>query len=489
MPRIFICYRREDASGHAGRLRDALAARFGSHEIFRDIETIGPGEDFVLAVSRAIGSCKVFLSVIGRDWVGARRRDGTRRLDDPDDHVRREITEALGRNVCVIPLLVEHADMPRPDELPDELRGLARRNAIILDDHEWDSDVERLAVAVRRELGAEVESAAAELPRATEIRPGPTARPAVVVRSRLGYWLVAMALALLATSTWLAWMGREAARQAERAPGDEAGLAEPSFPKDAAPPGSAVTVRLPAGSEAELGEAVYEVLDAQVVPHAGGATLSLRIRATNNGRYDLALTDAGFRLRVGGASLAPSGALLALVPARMVKDASLTFALPPGAPAAALRITQGRETGDIPLDLAGGQGLTPERHRAARSAGNAEFPVAIDPAKAEARFGSASFVLRAAQVRRYAHKLTLTLAVSADNRSPYPTNFADSRFRLLLDGHPRAPVGGLNELVDGRASKEGDVVFDLPLDTRDVVIRVLNGDAAVDVPLRLPAVR
>jgi hypothetical protein len=59
MARIFICYCREDTSGHAGRLRDALSARFGSREIFRDIETIAPGEDFVQAMTRAIHSCRV----------------------------------------------------------------------------------------------------------------------------------------------------------------------------------------------------------------------------------------------------------------------------------------------------------------------------------------------------------------------------------------------------------------------------------------------
>ena len=42
MARIFICYRREDSSGHAGRLYDRLGARFGD-EVFMDIDAIGPG--------------------------------------------------------------------------------------------------------------------------------------------------------------------------------------------------------------------------------------------------------------------------------------------------------------------------------------------------------------------------------------------------------------------------------------------------------------
>ncbi|MGH7555280.1 MAG: toll/interleukin-1 receptor domain-containing protein [Longimicrobiales bacterium] len=95
MARIFICYRRQDTSGHAGRLRDALSARFGSREIFRDIETIAPGEEFVHAMTRAIHSCRVFLAVMGDEWLTVEGADGKRRLDDPDDHMRRELAEAL----------------------------------------------------------------------------------------------------------------------------------------------------------------------------------------------------------------------------------------------------------------------------------------------------------------------------------------------------------------------------------------------------------
>jgi len=152
MSRIFICYRRDDASGHAGRLRDALSARFGAHEIFRDLDTIGPGDDFVRAMSAGIDSCAVFLAVIGRRWLTAESPGSPRRLDDPDDHVRNELARALARQCRVIPVLVQGAAMPRAGDLPEPLKGLTARNAIALDDEGWDSAVERLAAAIRREL-------------------------------------------------------------------------------------------------------------------------------------------------------------------------------------------------------------------------------------------------------------------------------------------------------------------------------------------------
>jgi hypothetical protein len=43
---IFISYRREDSSPYAGRLRDKLSSHFGAQLIFRDMDTINPGQRF-----------------------------------------------------------------------------------------------------------------------------------------------------------------------------------------------------------------------------------------------------------------------------------------------------------------------------------------------------------------------------------------------------------------------------------------------------------
>ena len=47
MGKVFISYRGEDSGGYSGRLMDALSARFGAANIFRDIESVGLGVDFV----------------------------------------------------------------------------------------------------------------------------------------------------------------------------------------------------------------------------------------------------------------------------------------------------------------------------------------------------------------------------------------------------------------------------------------------------------
>src|SRR5207247_608008 len=101
--KIFINYRREDAAGHAGRLYDALASRFGDENIFMDVDKLEPGVDFKEAISNAVGSCDVFVALIGKSWLSLQDQRGRRRLDQPGDYVRLEIDAALGRDVRVIP--------------------------------------------------------------------------------------------------------------------------------------------------------------------------------------------------------------------------------------------------------------------------------------------------------------------------------------------------------------------------------------------------
>lgn len=144
---IFVSYRREDARGQARSLSDALSTRYGADRVFRDVETIAPGVDFPEAIAAALDRSDVFLAVIGDKWLTA-EKDGRRRLDDPDDYVRRELATALQRDIRVIPVLLETTTMPSRAELPAELGELADRNAIRLTDDTWEDGVNRLIRAI-----------------------------------------------------------------------------------------------------------------------------------------------------------------------------------------------------------------------------------------------------------------------------------------------------------------------------------------------------
>jgi TonB family protein len=160
MPVIFISYRREDSAGHAGRLFDRLREHFGKESVFLDVVGIEAGVDFVDTLDRVLGSCDVLLAVIGRDWLSCCDKQGRRRLDEPNDFIRAEISAALKRDVRVVPILVQGAEMPPTDDLPEELARLTRRQAVELRDSRWDDDVEALIAA----LETKAKTAPASLP-------------------------------------------------------------------------------------------------------------------------------------------------------------------------------------------------------------------------------------------------------------------------------------------------------------------------------------
>jgi len=150
-PRVFISYRREDSQGSTGRLYDRLADAFPRDAIFMDVDTMVPGVDFVRELNEAVLDCNVLLAIIGRGWLGAKSTDGGRRIEDTEDFVRIEIATALQHDIRVIPVLVDGAQIPGADELPDELKPLARRHSVELSHLRFMADADRLIEALAHE--------------------------------------------------------------------------------------------------------------------------------------------------------------------------------------------------------------------------------------------------------------------------------------------------------------------------------------------------
>jgi TIR domain len=153
---IFVSYRRSDSQGEAGRLFDDLVPVFGESAVFMDVSAIEAGCDFRKAIEEGVAKCGVLLAVMGPEWIDARDESGARRLDNPADFVRIEIASALKRDIPVIPVLVRAAKMPPTEQLPEELKDLAYRNAIELTHARWKSDVQLLIDALRRLLSGEI---------------------------------------------------------------------------------------------------------------------------------------------------------------------------------------------------------------------------------------------------------------------------------------------------------------------------------------------
>ena len=158
--RVFISYRRQETAWPARQLHDVLAAELGADRIFKDVDDIEPGDDFVEQIQSAVGSCQVLLALIGPQWLTVSDAKGGRRIDDPADFVRLEVETALSRDdVRVIPILVDHARMPTAEELPAGLAALTRRQAVEINPVSFDTH--RLLRVLNETLNAAADAPAA----------------------------------------------------------------------------------------------------------------------------------------------------------------------------------------------------------------------------------------------------------------------------------------------------------------------------------------
>jgi hypothetical protein len=184
--KVFLSYRRSDSAGQAGRLHDALVARFGDGAVFHDVSSIDAGDDFVRALTAAVADSDVMLVVIGPRWAAPGPGGAAERLRDPQDFVRVEVGTALALGKRLIPVLVGGATLPDATALPEELRPLTRRQAIELRDSSWRSDVEALQQSLTGER--------------SESKRAPS-------RGFVGASLALAAIALVALAVWQPWSG------------------------------------------------------------------------------------------------------------------------------------------------------------------------------------------------------------------------------------------------------------------------------------------
>lgn len=135
MKGVFISYRQDDAKPYALLLRQDLVEAFGEENVFLDKDTLHAGS-WREQIRAALDRSGVVLIVIGRRWLTSADGRGQRRLDLPDDVHRQEIAVALSRkDVTVIPVTVDGAGIPPPDDLPADIRALTDQQARELSDN------------------------------------------------------------------------------------------------------------------------------------------------------------------------------------------------------------------------------------------------------------------------------------------------------------------------------------------------------------------
>ncbi len=149
----------------------------------------------------------------------------------------------------------------------------------------------------------------------------------------------------------------------------------------------------------------------------------------------------------------------------------------------------------------GSEQASPEKPGAAASQtpsgeGGMQQSVAL-PAGMEVKLaqGYTVYKILSARLEPYnAEKDALRFTVRCTNNDDYPLNFWDRSFRLVVDGVPRAPISGLNEIVDGQSAKEGDIVFEVPTGENKVVLQISaptpsGTDETTEIPFDLAAAK
>jgi len=143
---IFICYRRKDVGGYAGRLFDHLTKEYGPDGVLFDLEVMGTAELLTDWVRRVIPESAVLLALIGDEWIKDRYQ--RRRLEEQDDIVRLEIDLALSNEIPIIPVLIDGAAFPNAKELPEPMQKLADFKGYEINNSFWGAKFERLLQAI-----------------------------------------------------------------------------------------------------------------------------------------------------------------------------------------------------------------------------------------------------------------------------------------------------------------------------------------------------
>ena len=481
MSGTFISYRREDAAGYAGRLRESLERRLGAARVFRDVDTLRPGQDFVQAIESRLSDCAVMLAVIGREWASARDMAGNRRLDEPFDFVRLEIAAALAKsNVLVVPVLVEGASMPAPAELPENIRSLSRRHAVSVRDETWDTDVDRLVNVIESAISMR----------------DPSRADAPISGARL--W-VAAALAVIIIGL-LVFNGNRnrsessaadtgATEPAASATNQPAATTQPNPPANAtadsapiaAAGGSPYTIAIPRLAEAAFGEVIYAVPSGNIVMRGDAPELRLRIRLMNFSRYDVGFWDSNFRLAVGGDVLSPTSNLNVAVAGNSLRYGIVTFKLRPQTRAGVLRIVNNQDTADIPLDLSPtGRPPVDEQAEIADSSALAITAPVVRAPMVLLDANELTVTLQQASTRRFANTLRLNLSLRFENRGRFDAHTGGVVMRVEGGGEQLPPYLYPNETVSAKATASGSAAFDLPTTTTRAVLRTTIADQTAE---------
>ncbi|MGH3937925.1 MAG: TIR domain-containing protein [Pseudonocardiaceae bacterium] len=143
---VFINYREKDEPYVAAGICSDLVGRFGTEQVFLDSDSLRPADHYPTVIREKLRTSEVVLAIIGPKWLELRDDvTGAKLIDRENDWVRAEISDALSLGIFVIPVLLYATKPPNKESLPDDIAGIATKQAFRVHYSSFASDMDRLA--------------------------------------------------------------------------------------------------------------------------------------------------------------------------------------------------------------------------------------------------------------------------------------------------------------------------------------------------------
>jgi hypothetical protein len=250
----------------------------------------------------------------------------------------------------------------------------------------------------------------------------------------------------------------------------------PVAPTDASwasPGGQPYGIALPRLVEVVHNSLIYTMLSASVTPIDNSSSeLRVRVRFTNDGRYDANAWDNSFRLVAGSTTFAPTSGLNEIAHGHTSTQGIVTFRVPSGTGKAVLQVIEGDRIAELLLDLSRTTLLVQDEHADAGDALSRGISATITGApRLLVRDGDLSVTIERATARRFVNAVRLRIAVRFANRGRYPAGSGDAVIRLAVGDEVRAPIEAPGLVIEPNSNAAADVEFEAPPATTRAVLR------------------
>lgn len=142
---VFVNYRVKDEALGAAWICRELTGRFGDGQVFRDTDSLRPGDHYPDAIRQALRESDIVLAIIGPEWLTLRDSGGTRLIDRERDWVRAEIEDAFELGIPVLPVFLLDTPLLDKKDLPASINRLTSIQSLRIGFEDSGGDLEKLA--------------------------------------------------------------------------------------------------------------------------------------------------------------------------------------------------------------------------------------------------------------------------------------------------------------------------------------------------------